>query len=174
MVFNLTSKELNGFTVLAQSLRQPLITKDHISLLYPGSGDRLEHALKIVEIFCGKPEKVNIHLVDPMLSPAVLEKKVVGLDHVEVHVFQENFQIGHIPENLTIYFERAFDIFREDWMIDAVVKKLVPGGLFVSDAPINHPHLKPLPVPPGAKDIGFYPWFGVYQKDSLQPDQRKV
>ncbi len=160
----LSAKESSGYRILNEVFSSPIISGSTVTLLYPGSGDRLEHALKIVEIFCDKPTKINIHLIDPLLSIPVLEKKVAGLDHVDVHVFQENFQIGHIPDTLDIYFERAFDIFREEWMIESIVTKLASGGLFVSDAPITHPQLKALPVPEGAKDIGFYPYFGVYQK----------
>jgi len=160
----LLPKEKRGFDALREYLKHPLIKTDTITILYPGSGERIEHVMEFVSILCDTYQKLIVYLIDPYLNVEVLKSKAKQYPDVEFQVFKEPFTPDHIPQNLTIYLERAFELFRDQDIINRVVKNLAKNGLLISDAQIRHKQLQSLKLPSKTKEIGFYPFFDIHRK----------
>lgn len=174
--------EANSYQILKNNFNK--INKKEITIFYPGDGGDMLNILAIYDALIKNNKKLNIIMVDirDLFSPAIQELKTYTNLKVKrknnkaiarclnkkitITYYQEDantFFPTELKKGYDIYYERAFEIHRQDSNILEIASEyLNNNGLMITDKGFNLKNLKQIPNIP--TEFGFYKNFQIQQK----------
>lgn len=156
-------------TLLAQIPVEQL-QKKRVVVFYPGSGDDVSWPLAFVHACFTDVEHVTLHMVDPELGmcdmPSIVSQLPFSFaqtdatftsDNLTVHMHPVGFEQAQLPDEIDLYFERAFGFWRDEVVLQRVLHR-VNGFVVCDEKPLTDDLVHT------QQGIGFYGQYYVCKK----------